>query len=123
MLGEPYRLAAGKALRVLDVKRFFDAEQYVELAHESLTSDHEDPEVFGMVQLYWFFRHGCTLSGHESEVRVARLRNAFWTEYGATKVKYLAKYDGVKAQGCDAVRLAVRRFKPQKGYKPTENPA
>ena len=110
MFGQPYKFAAGHALRALEVKGLFDAEEQVKLASESLTSEHEDPEVFGMVQLYWFFRHGCSLTGHESEVRVARLRNAFWTEHSVSKVKYRAKYDEVESQGCAAVHLAVWRF-------------
>jgi len=122
VLGQPYRFAASKALRALDIKSLPDAREHVELASESLAPEDEDPEVFGMVQLYWFFRHECSLSGNESEVRVARLRNAFWTQHGARKVRYRSEYDKVQSQGCEAVHVAVSRFKP-KGYKPKENPA
>jgi len=123
VLGQPYRFAAGKALRALDIKGLPDAREHVELASESLAPEDEDAEVFGMVQLYWFFRHECSLSGNESEVRVGRLRNTFWTEHCVSKVKYSAKYITGKSQGCDAVHVAVGRFEPNQGYKPNKNPA
>jgi hypothetical protein len=123
VLGQPYRFAASKALRALDIKNLPDAREHVELASEPLAPEDEDPEVFGMVQLYWFFRHECSLSGNESEVRVARLRNAFWTEHGIRTVKYRAGYEEVESKGCEAVHVAVNRFKPLKGYKSNENPA
>lgn len=110
-LGQPYRFAAGKALGALDIKGLPDTREHVELASESLIPEDEDLEVFGMVQLYWFFRHGCRLSGHESEVRAARLRNAFWTEHGIRKVTYRAKYVRGQSQGCGAVHVAVHRFR------------
>lgn len=85
---------------------------------ESFSGDLEDsnlhlndPTSLYMVKFYWCFRHGCGLSGHESEVRVALIRNAFWTEW-TTPVKYLPSYDTVDSQGCTAVRQAVRRFRP-----------
>jgi hypothetical protein len=71
-----------------------------------------DPTTEGMAQLYWFFRSGCKLSGHESEVRTALIRNAFWTQLGIPEVKYREKYQDAKSRGCDAVKQAVRRFKP-----------
>jgi hypothetical protein len=123
LLGQPYGFAAGKALRALDIKGLPDAREHVELASESFPPEDKDPEAFGMVQLYWFFRHGCSLSGNESEVRVARLRNAFWTEHGVRTVIYRARYDKVESKGCEAVHVAVNRFKPLKGYKSNENPA
>ena len=107
-LGHTYRVAAGRALKALDVKSLADAQEHTELAGERLT--FEDPEVFGMVRLYWFFRHECRLSGHESEVRTARLRNAFWAEHGIRKVKFRPKYITGQSQGCEAVHVAVRRF-------------
>jgi hypothetical protein len=113
MLGHPYRIAAARALRALDERSLPAARQHVELASELLASQEPDPEVFGMVRLYWFFRHECGLSGHESEVRTARLRNAFWPEYGVRKVGYRAKYVTGQSQGCEAVHVAVNRFKPQ----------
>ena len=74
------------------------------------------PTNSGMIQLYWFFRNGCQLSGDESEVRVAMIRNAFWTEYGVSKVEYRPHYlYAEKSKGCDAVRLAVRRFRLDRG--------
>lgn len=71
----------------------------------------EEPVALGMVQLYWFFRHGCGRSGDEAEVRVARIRNAFWTEHGVPKVHYRPKYQMAgESKGCDAVHMAVLRF-------------
>ena len=75
LLGFDYRLAADKALRALVMKCPQEAQEFAEIAGEYPTP--ERVEAFGMVQLYWFFRHGCHLSGDESEVRVALLRNAF----------------------------------------------
>jgi len=122
MLGQAYIIAASNALRDLDIEHLSDAQRHIEIATESLSVRSEDVEVFGMVQLYWFFRHGCKLSGNESEVRVARLRNAFWTKQGVCAIKYRTEYDKVDSQGCEAVHVAVSRFKPHKGYKPKENP-
>ncbi len=85
---------------------------------ESFNNDLEDsdlylndPTTLYMVKFYWFFRHGCGLSGHESEVRVALIRNAFWGEW-VKPVKYLPYYDSVDSQGSNAVRQAVRRRRP-----------
>ena len=113
MLGQPYIVAASNALLDLDIKYLPDAQKHIEIATESLEGiGSEDVEVFGMVKLYWFFRHGCGLSGDESEVRVARLRNAFWTKYGVSKIKYRATYVSGQSQGCEAVHVAVRRYRP-----------
>jgi hypothetical protein len=82
---------------------------------EALRGPHpvpDDPIVRGMVDLYWFFRQYCKLTGDEAEVRVAILRNAFWTEYGASRVEYLPAYRTGESQGCSAVHEAVRRFRP-----------
>lgn len=70
----------------------------------------EDPVALGTVQLYWFFRHGCSLSGDEAEVRVARIRNAFWTEHGVPEVPYRPEYQTGESKGCDAVHVAILRF-------------
>jgi hypothetical protein len=110
LLGQTYELAADKALKVLVMKCPPKAQEFAEIAGEHPTP--ERVEALGMVQLYWFFRHGCNLSGDESEVRVARLRNAFWTEYGVSAVTYRAKYIVGQSQGCEAVHVAVRRFRP-----------
>lgn len=63
-----------------------------------------------MAKLYWFFRHGCKLDGQEAEVRVALIRNAFWTEYKIKRVPYRAEYKDFQSKGCPAVHQAVRRF-------------
>jgi hypothetical protein len=71
----------------------------------------EDPVTLGMVQLYWFFRHGCGFSGDQAEVQVAQIRNALWAEHGVPQVDYRPNYQmaGV-SRGCDAVHIAVLRF-------------
>ena len=112
-LGYSYLIVAANALTALDAGGPHNAERHIEIATESLSPEEKDPEVFGMVQLYWFFKHACKLTGNESEVRVARLRNAFWTLHGVRKVKYRSRYDEVESQGCEAVHVAVTRFKPQ----------
>ena len=71
----------------------------------------EDPVALGTVQLYWFLRHGCRLSGDEAEVRVARIRNAFWTEHGVPEVHYRPEYQIAESKGCDAVHVAILRFR------------
>ena len=111
MLGQPYIVAASNALRELDIRYLPDAQKHIEIATESRSVGSEDVEVFGMVRLYWFFRHGCNLKGDESEVRVARLRNAFWTKYDVSEIAYRAKYVPGQSQGCEAVHVAVHRFK------------
>ena len=74
------------------------------------------PIAAGMIQLYWFFRHGCSLPGDEAEVRVAMIRNRLWTEYGVASVGVRYKYDGAgESKGCGAVQEAVRRFRPDRG--------
>lgn len=122
ILGTTYLIAADDALRALDARGHNSAKHHIETAKEFL-SPCDQEEAFGMIRLYWFFKHGCNLSGHESEVRVARLRNVFWAEYGIERVKFRPGYDGVASQGCEAVRLAVMRFKPNRGegYNPEEN--
>jgi hypothetical protein len=81
---------------------------------ESIKSEYplslEDPTTLGMVQLYWLFRHGCELSGHESEVRVGMIRNAFWTKYDVSSVP-LRRGTAEESKGCNAVHTAVLRFK------------
>jgi hypothetical protein len=108
LLGNDYRLAADKALETLAMKCPPTVQDFAEIADEHPTP--ERVEAVGMVQLYWFYRHGCNLTGHESEVRTAILRNAFWTEYGAEEVVYIKEYDGEQSQGCGAVHQAVTRY-------------
>ena len=64
-----------------------------------------------MVALYWFFREGCGLSGDDSEVRVALIRNTFWPPHGVPAIAYRSKYVTGESKGCDAVNIAVRRFR------------
>jgi hypothetical protein len=75
----------------------------------------QDPTTFAMVRLYWFFRYGCQLSGDEAEVRTAFVRNAFWQKYDVAPVPYRERYVDAESKGCDAVRIAVRRFRLDQG--------
>ena len=68
-----------------------------------------------MVKLYWFFRHECGLQTGECEVRAALIRNCFWTKHGVRAVKIRQRYQDGETRGCDAVRRAVERFRPEKG--------
>ena len=104
MLGHDYLCVASHALAALDGKRLSDDTDF----HEYSTA--ERAEGFGMVQLYWFFRHGCALSGDESEVRVGLIRTVFWTEYGVSKIPLRTKGQPEESKGCDAVRAAVMRL-------------
>jgi hypothetical protein len=72
----------------------------------------EDPVELSMVQLYWFFREGCRLAGREAEVRVALLRNIFWTKHGVSEVPFRSQYRTGESRGCNAVHSAVLRFQP-----------
>jgi hypothetical protein len=121
ILGHDHLCAASHALAVLEALKSGNdgADFYESLRHEYSTA--ERAEAFGMVQLYWFFKHECGLSENESEVRVARLRNAFWTKFGIKKVPYCQKkvtesdrgtvLHSAPGKGCSAVHLAVRRFR------------
>lgn len=71
-----------------------------------------DPVASCMVQLYWFFRRGCRVSGNDSEVRVALIRNSFWTKLGESPVSFRPTYKSAESAGCPAVDAAVRRFHP-----------
>ena len=53
-----------------------------------------DPTTLCMVSLYWFFREECSLSGDESEVRVAVIRNIIWKELGVEHVAFVSAYNG-----------------------------
>lgn len=78
----------------------------------------QNPLEFEMVKLYWFFRHECKLPIGESEVRVAMIRNSFWTELGIEQVHFCDEYRGDEPIGCDAVRKAVERFRLEWGTTP-----
>jgi hypothetical protein len=75
-----------------------------------------DPATLAMVQLYWFFHHGCGLPVGESEVRVALIRNNLWSKKAGT-VNY-AVGSTEESRGCDAVRQAVNRYRLPEGTKP-----
>lgn len=87
LLGWEHVRAAESSLRALQKLKEDTAPEF----YQSLKSEYpalEDPVTLGMVQLYWFLRHGCGLSGDEAEVRVARIRNSLWTEHGVPEVEY-----------------------------------
>jgi|WetSurMetagenome_2_1015567.scaffolds.fasta_scaffold280455_1 hypothetical protein len=77
---------------------------------EGREKSFSDPTTDSMVHLYWFFRHGCDLTGGEAEVRVAKIRNAFWIELGISPVEYTDSYKNAEHKGCTAVRQAVMRY-------------
>ncbi len=74
----------------------------------------EDPATFGMLQLYWFFRHGCGLSGDESEVRTALIRNTFWPPL-AKSIKVKLHYSDAESKGSTTVRQAAANFGRDRG--------
>jgi hypothetical protein len=81
--------------------------------YEAIKSEYpsiEEPVALGMVQLYFFFLHGCGLPGREAEVRVALIRNAFWKKHGVSAVPFRTKYKTGESRGCNAVHAAVQRF-------------
>lgn len=102
--------AAKRCLKILDHVRDYDYASILEAPAVHPVS--KDPTVRAMIDLYWFFRSGCQLPGDEAEVRVALLRNAFWTEIGISRIEYLSKYRTGESKGCSAVHEAVRRFRP-----------
>ncbi|MDA2934030.1 hypothetical protein MYX82_06775, partial [Acidobacteria bacterium AH-259-D05] len=111
--------AAEHCMKTLDEVELCKPESFRENYESkiSLSQYPRDPTTFNMVKFYWLFRHGCELSGHESEVRVALIRNAFWTEW-TKPVTVRHGYDGVESQGCDAVHRAVSRFRLDQGTTP-----
>jgi len=115
-ISSEYQRRAAAALEVLcpshppDKRTLKEASVYKELA--AITNDPKNEE---MVHLYSFFRSECNLSGHEAEVRTALIRNAFWTQLDISKVNCRESYQAGESWGCDAVKQAVRRFKPYQG--------
>jgi hypothetical protein len=110
LLGREHARATKTCLETLrKLKEGTDLEFYKSI--EAEYPPLEDPVALGTVQLYWFFRHGCRLTGDEAEVRVARIRNAFWTEHGVPKVPYRPEYQTGESKGCDAVHVTIQRFK------------
>jgi hypothetical protein len=118
VLGMEHVRAAKKCLETLEKLKEDSAPDF----YQSIEGEYpvlEDPVTLGMVQLYWFFRHGCGLSGDEAEVHVARIRNAFWTEHGVQEVPYRPEYQPEQSKGCDAVHIAVLRFKQGTSHRRT----
>lgn len=75
----------------------------------SLQNEFTDPTAKCMVRLYWLYRHECQISGDEAEVRVALIRNKYWTEW-VEPIAYRSKYEHAQSKGCEAVHTAVLRF-------------
>jgi hypothetical protein len=111
-LGGSYRKAAEGALEALATIPNGSSENLYQRLYGELREITEDPTTFSMVQLYWFFRSGCGLTGDESEVRVAIIRNELWIRSEVSKVDFIPAYQGDQSQGCQAVHEAVRRFRP-----------
>jgi hypothetical protein len=109
LVGQIYGIVADKALKALTMKSLPKVGQFIGIADEHPIAKRV--EAFGMVQLYWFFRHECDLTGDESEVRVARLRNAFWNEYDVSEVPYRKKSHVTESRGCGAVHTAVVNYR------------
>ena len=106
----PHVITASKCLKELESLSHEESDEL----EQSLRREYpvlKDPKDFCMVQLYWFFRHECGLSGDESEIRTAKIRNAFWTRYGVGQVSVQDHYQEGQSKGCDAVHQAVRRFR------------
>jgi hypothetical protein len=111
LLGLRYFRAADDCLDILSGLR---EDPFALEVSRSLKAEYrplENPRQLAMVELYWFFRHECGRSGHESEVRVAMMLNEFLRSGGAGELKYSSTYDGIESQGCAAVRLAVSRYR------------
>jgi hypothetical protein len=110
LLGWKHARATKTCLEALqELKKDTDPEFYrsIEAEYPAL----EDPVALSTVQLYWFLRHGCRRSGDEAEVRVARIRNAFWPEHGVAEVPFRPEYQTGESKGCDAVHVTILRFK------------
>jgi hypothetical protein len=114
-MGSSYRKAAEDALTRLSGLPTNRSFQGILTVYRELRQVTENPTTFAMVQLYWFFRSGCGLSGHEAEVRVALVRNAFWAAFSVAPVTFFPEYQVGQPRGCQAVHEAVRRFCPKKG--------
>jgi hypothetical protein len=71
----------------------------------------QNPLTFGMVRLYWFFRHECGLSGNLSEIFTGRLRNTFWTPDKPVEIENKSDID--QGRGCGAVWQAVLSYRPE----------
>jgi hypothetical protein len=113
-LGHDDQIAANDALDSLArVEGDGLSENYHLALYHDLCHITEDPTTFAMIQLYWFFRSGCGQSGDESEVRVAIIRNTFWTPFGVAPVVFLPQYQSGESLGCQSVHEAVRRFSSQ----------
>jgi hypothetical protein len=109
-LGLEYSRAAKRCLQILEkLKEDPDAEAFYRSRRLDFPAV-EKPLQLSLVQLYWFFRHECGCSGHESEVRVAIIVNEVLPTPESRKLKYIPEYKDAESQGCSAVRLAVSRY-------------
>ena len=118
-LGKKAELAAKDCLRVLDQLPEPEASGSWQKHRQAFIKskfplDTDKPADSAMAQLYCFFRYGCDLTGDESEVRTALIRNAFWTRWVA-RVPFRACYTDAESKGCSAVQQAVLRFSRDQG--------
>lgn len=82
-----------------------------------------NPVSSSMVHLYAYFIGECGLSRNVAEVRVALLRNAFWTRYGVSEVPVSIRYNPVTCEsaGCPAVKAAVRHWARRHKARPVNH--
>jgi hypothetical protein len=113
LLGMEYSHAAQRCLAILEkLKNDTSAGEFC----RSFRSEYptvENPWHLGLVELYWFYRHECRRSGHESEVRTAIIANEVLPNPRSRKLTYISKYRDAESQGCSAVRLSVSRYQPR----------
>ena len=112
VLGRRYVLTADRCMK--DLEDHCEPIPEEQLRQQlSIHQPEDDQSSFAVVPLYWFFRHECGLSGNESEVRAAMIRNQFLTPPGKEPLKYQAESTGGEFGGSSAVRLAVSRYRPE----------
>jgi hypothetical protein len=114
-IGATITESSENALRHLSDPQTIQSLELLRALSKDLREFTKDPTHFSMVKLYWFFRTECNLSGHESEVRVALIRNTLWAPLGVQSVNFLPEYQSPESQGCQAVHEAVRRFRSPRG--------
>jgi hypothetical protein len=106
------------SLQVAKFKAALQASFPGDVNAEAKNSDYyrkavQDTPDRAMVELYWLLHYGCWLAVGESEFRVALIRNNLWLEYAGAVSCTIGS--GEESRGCDAVRLAVRRFRLPEG--------
>lgn len=99
---EAYRAALRKALEAVDASA-------PDSTPDSVFA--RNPVETGTVYLFYFFQENCGLTGHRAQVCAARLRNAFWIEYGVKRIAYRPEYGGgQQSVGSSGIQRAVERY-------------